>query len=148
MEDELLAIQRCYPQIYHACHARHVRSRARNGFRVSERDQALLAHLSPREGQRPSDLARHVGVGLPTLSEGIQRLERQGYVARERAGRAVLLRLTAEGAEALRGTSVLDDGRLRATLERLTPAERRAAAEGLALLARACRAASAEERRR
>jgi DNA-binding MarR family transcriptional regulator len=147
MEDELLAIQRLYPQIYHACHARHPRSRARNGFRVSERDQSLLAHLSPHEGQRASDLARHVGVGLPTLSEAVGRLERQGYVARERAGRAVLLKLTAQGAAALRGTSVLDDGRLRAALERLSPVERRAAVAGLERLAEACRAAAAEERR-
>ena len=148
MQDELLEIQRLYPQIYHACHARHPRARGRNAFRVSERDQALLAHLSPREGWKPSALARHLGVGLPTLSEAVKRLEHQGYVARARAGkdrRAQELRLTDQGAAALRGTSVLDDERLADALEYRTPSERRTAVDGLALLARACREARRRE---
>lgn len=151
MEDELLAIQRLYPQVFHACHVRHARSRATNRFRVSERDQALLAHLSPRHGRKATELARHFGIGLPTLSEAVKRLERQGYVERARSGtdrRAVQIRLTARGAEALRGTSVLDDVRLARALEHLTPKERRAAVEGLELLARGCRAMQRAERGR
>ena len=150
MEDDVLAIQQLYPQVYHACHARHARSRATNRFRVSERDQALLAHLSLREGRRATELARHLGVGLPTLSEALKRLERAGYVAR-RSGtdrRAREIELTPLGAEALRGTSVLDDERVALALEQLTPKERRAAVEGLALLARGCRAMRLAERRR
>src|SRR5262245_36130791 len=142
MEDELLAIQQLYPQVFHACHVRHTRSRRTNRFRVSERDQALLAHLSLRHGLRATELARHFGIGLPTLSEAVKRLERQGYVERARTGadrRAVQLKLTAQGAEALRGTSVLDDVLLARALEHLTPKERRAAVEGLSLLARGCR---------
>ena len=151
MDDELLEIQRLYPQIYLACHARHPRSRARNGFRVSERDQALLAHLSPREGVRPSALAKHLGVGLPTLSEAVKRLERLGCLERSpspRDRRAVLLRLTPAGAEALRGTSVLDDAHLGRALARLTASERRAAVHGLGLLARACGEGRRSEARR
>jgi len=151
MEDELLAIQQLYPQVYHACHARHARSRATNRFRVSERDQALLAHLSLRHAQKPSDLAPHLGVGLPTLSEALKRLERAGYVERVRSGsdrRALPVQLTAAGAEALRGTSVLDDVRLARALEHLTPRERRAAVEGLGLLARGCREMQRVERAR
>jgi DNA-binding MarR family transcriptional regulator len=151
MEDELLAIQQLYPQVYHACHARHARSRATNRFRVSERDQALLAHLSPRHGQKPSELARHFGIGLPTLSEAVKRLERAGYVERARSGsdkRVLQLKLTARGADALRGTSVLDDVLLARALEHLTPKERRAAVHGLALLARGCREMQLTERTR
>jgi len=151
MEDELLAIQRLYPQIFHACHVRHARSRATNRFRISERDQSLLAHLSLRHGRKATELARHFGIGLPTLSEALKRLERQGYVERARSGtdkRAVHVKLTAQGAEALRGTSVLDDVRLARALEHLTPKERRAAVEGLALLARGCREMQHVERAR
>jgi DNA-binding MarR family transcriptional regulator len=151
MEDELLAIQQLYPQVFHACHVRHARSRRTNRFRVSERDQALLAHLSLRHGRKASDLARHFGVGLPTLSEAVKRLERAGYAERERSGadrRAVQIKLTARGTEALRGTSVLDDGRLARVLAHLTPKERRTAVAGLALLARACGALQSAENAR
>ncbi len=139
MDDDLLDIQRLYPQIYHACHVRHVSSR-RNDERLSERDQSLLAHLSRTEGRTATELARHFGVGLPTLSEAVGRLAARDYVAREPSPddrRALLLRLTEAGAEALRATSVLDDERLRGALERLQPAERRAVVHGLELLARA-----------
>jgi DNA-binding MarR family transcriptional regulator len=149
MDEEILAIQLAYPRVYRACHVRHTRSRS-NAWRLSERDQSLLAHLSPREGTRPSDLARHLGVGLPTLSEAVSRLSALGYVARSRAvgdGRATSLRLTAKGAEALRATSVLDDARLRAALERLSARERRAVVRGLALLADAASPAGAGTRR-
>ncbi len=142
MDDDLLAIQRYYPQIFHACHARHTRSR-KDPWRLSERDQALLAHLAPHEGTRPSDLARHFGIGLPTLSEAAKRLERLGYVVRAPAGndrRVRALWLTPEGARALQATSVLDPARLRDVVARLDARERRAAVHGLALLAGATRA--------
>src|SRR5262245_12551481 len=151
MEDELLAIQQLYPQVFHACHVRHPRSRATNRFRVSERDQALLAHLSPRYGVNATDLAGHFCIGLSTRSEAVKRLERAGYVERARSSsdkRALQLKLTARGAEALRGTSVLDDVRLARALEHLTPKERRAAVDGLALLARGCREMQQAERDR
>jgi DNA-binding MarR family transcriptional regulator len=151
MEDELLAIQQLYPQVFHACHVRHARSRATNRFRVSERDQSLLAHLSLAHGRKPSELARHFGIGLPTLSEALKRLERAGYVERARSGadgRAREVKLTARGADALRGTSVLDDVLLARALEHLTPKERRTAVEGLALLARGCREMQQAERAR
>lgn len=139
MDEELLAIQQLFPRIYRACHVRHTRSRA-GSWRLSERDQSVLAHLSPRDGTRPSALARHLGVGLPTLSEAVARLVASGYVVRRRVpadGRATSLLLTERGTEALRATSVLDEGRLRAALGRLLPRERRAVVRGLALLANA-----------
>jgi DNA-binding MarR family transcriptional regulator len=149
MEDDLLTIQRLYPQIFHACHVRHVRSR-RGPFQLSERDQGLLAHLLRSAGRGASELARHMGVGLPTVSEALKRLERLGYVERARSTRdrrALSLKLTRRGAEALAGTSVLDHERLRAALERLTREERRSAVQGLELLARAARESRSSKRR-
>jgi DNA-binding MarR family transcriptional regulator len=140
MDDALLAIQQLYPQVFHACHRKHTRTRTAP-WRVSERDQSLLAHMSLRSARRASDLARHFGIGLPTLSEALKRLERLGYVQRARSStdrRALALRLTPQGAEALMGTSVLDSDRVRAALLHLTATERRAAVKGLTLLARAC----------
>lgn len=141
MEDVLLAIQRLYPQVYHACHRRHPGTR--HGSPISERDQSLLAHLSLDEGLAPGDLARHFGVAPSTVSEALARLEALGLVARERSAvdrRAVSVRLTKDGAEALVGGSVLDQERLRSALTRLSPDERQAVVRGLELLAHAARA--------
>lgn len=150
MDDDLLAIQRFYPQIFHACHVRHTRSR-RAPHRVSERDQSLLAHLSLDEGRAASSLARHFGVGLPTLSEAIARLVRAGYVERgtsARDKRALSLKLTPAGAEALVATSVLDHERLRSAVATLNTRERKRVVEGLELLARAAADAHARPAQR
>lgn len=145
MDEDVLAIQRLYPQVYLACHARHSRSRS-NEHRLSERDHSVLAHLSMETGRRLRDLAKHVGIGLPTLSESIQRMERLGYVARSRASsdrRALAVTLTERGARALQGTSVLDTQRLQRVLARLSDRERKSVIRGLELLGRACDPTSA-----
>lgn len=74
------------------------------------------------------------------MSAALKRLARLGYVAIRRDdddARRVQLRLTARGVRAMGDSSVLETGRVRALLRHLTPAERRRAVEGLALLARA-----------
>lgn len=140
-------VQRYYPQIYLACHSAHVRARS-TPFRLSARDSALLAHLDTREPVSAGQLAAHLAVVPSTLSEAVKRLERLGYLARlRRPGdrRSVELRLTERGAEAMAAGSVLEGARVRALLDLLTPAERRRAVAGLALLARAARALSARK---
>ena len=139
--DTVRRIQRSYPQVYGACHVRHVRA-ATNEHRVSARDSALLAHLDDRRPVRAAALAAHLGVRPSTLSAALERLERLGYVRRAKTPqdrRALDLTLGPRGLAALAGTSVLDGERVDAVLGRLTPAEQRRAADGLDLLARASR---------
>ena len=74
------------------------------------------------------------------MSLAIDRLERKGYVIRQRDSadrRRVQLRLTAAGVRVRDASSVLDPPRVEALVARLTEAEREAALRGLALLARA-----------
>ena len=135
-------IQRFYPQIYLACHVDHVRA-ASTEWKLSSRDSSILAHLDVRQGVSPRELAAHLGVAPSTLSASIARMERLGYltstaVADDRRQRH--LRLTPRGAEAMASTSVLDAEKVGALLQQLSPRERRAAVNGLALLARAARA--------
>jgi DNA-binding MarR family transcriptional regulator len=140
------SIQRCYPQIYLACHVHHVRA-ASTVHRLSARDSSLLVHLSPTEPLGPGDLAAHMGVGASTLSAAIGRLAALGYLRRESSPgdrRAAALTLTAQGAKAMAATSVLDPQRVRALLLKLTPDERRRALEGMELLARASRQLASE----
>jgi DNA-binding MarR family transcriptional regulator len=134
-------VQRYYPQIYLACHVDHVRARS-TPYRLSSHDAALLAHLDTREPITAGQLASHLGVGRPALSETVKRLERLGYVQRSRRTgdrRTVDLRLTEAGAEAMAAGSVLDAERVARLLRRLKPAERVRAVRGLALLAKAAR---------
>lgn len=91
-----------------------------------------------------------MGVGAPTMSAALRRLEALGYVARSTAAtdrRGVELRLTAKGADALSATSVLEAARVQALLRTLAPADRVRAVEGLTLLGRAARALEAKAAR-
>ena len=136
-------VQVAYPQIYFACHTRHIR-RASTPHRLSAADSTLLAHLDEERPVRSTVLARHLGVANSTLSAAIARLAAQGYVIQSRdAGdrRAVELRLSRKGATAMQASSVLDTPLVKQLLGHLSPAERKRALGGLALLARAARAA-------
>jgi DNA-binding MarR family transcriptional regulator len=138
---DVFAIQRFYPQIYLACHRRHVRA-VSTPYRLSASDSTPLTHLDEERATLTGELARHLGLSASTLSASIKRLAACGYLVRSpRAAdrRKVDLLLTPKGAEAMAGTSVLDGGRVARLLGQLTPAETRRALGGLALLARAAR---------
>jgi len=132
-------VQRAYPQIYLACHSRHVRA-VSTAYRLSSKDSSLLAHLSETTPISPSALAKHLTVRPSTLSAAIQRLEKLGYLLRvpnPSDRRAASLFLSPLGRKAMAATSVLDQGRVTAVLARLSPMEKRRALDGLELLAKA-----------
>ncbi|MBO9662329.1 MarR family transcriptional regulator [Dokdonella sp.] len=141
MNDAVLALLRCYPQIYLACHVEHVRARS-NAHALSARDASLLSHLDRDRGIHAAELAQHMQIRPSTLSAALTRLEKLGYVERETDAhdrRVHRLRLSARGEIAMAESSVLDPQRAAALLARLAPTEREHALEGLALLARAAR---------
>ena len=140
-DDDVFEVQRLYPQIYVACHTDHVRA-VSTKWRISSQDASILVHLDRESGLSPRALANHLGVAPSTLSAALARLAELGYLTNEPNGadrRKRELRLTGRGAEEIASTSVLNDERVRALLKKLTPAERKAALRGLALLARAAR---------
>jgi DNA-binding MarR family transcriptional regulator len=135
------SIQRGYPQIYLTCHVRHIRA-ASTRHRLSSGDSSLLVHLNPNDPVTPGDLAAHMGVRPSTLSAAIQRLAKLGYLLRQQAAgdrRVAALTITPQGTEAMAATSVLDRERLERVLAKLTRSQRARAAEGVELLAKACR---------
>src|SRR5690349_24631073 len=75
------AVQRWYPQIYFACHTRHQRA-ASSESRLSAHDSGILSHLDEERPIAAAALARHLGIGAPTLSATLTRLEKLGYIVR------------------------------------------------------------------
>ena len=130
---------RCYPRIYFACHRRHVRDES-SGVMLSAHQASVLDHLDGVEGTSLLELARHMGVTASTMSLMVDRLERGGYVRRERSqqdGRRVDLRLTAAGVRVKQQQKVLEPALVAALLRRLPEEKRRRALAGLELLAQA-----------
>jgi len=138
---EVQTVLRCYPQIYFACHCRHVRDE-KTQTQLSSHQASVLDHLDDMEGTSLLALAQHIGVTASTMSLMIDRLERAGYVRRQRSprdGRRVDLRLTEAGAGIKKQQKVLEPELIAAMLRHLDPARRRDALHGLELLAEAAR---------
>ena len=134
-------VLRCYPQIYFACHRRHVKDK-KSGTVLSAHQAGVLDHLDEIEGTSLLALAKHMGVTASTMSLMIDRLERGGYVTRERSTqdrRRVDLRLTPAGVGIKRQQNVLEPELVDAMLGRLDAARRKEALRGLELLAEAAR---------
>jgi DNA-binding MarR family transcriptional regulator len=130
-----------YSQIYFACHTRHVHD-PDSGTRVSARQASILSLLDAVEPTPLSQLASHLGVTVSTMSLAVDRLVRQGYVARDRAetdARVRHVRLTPAGERLRTAQKVLEPRLVRAMLSHLSPADRRAALHGLELLGAAAR---------
>jgi DNA-binding MarR family transcriptional regulator len=149
LDRAVAAIQFAYPQIYYACHTRHARGRSSDRH-LSPRDSQILVHLESPTPLPVSLLARHMGLAASTVSEATKKLERFGYVARCVADggdrRRVGLALTEKGRAAVQHASVLETGRLRTVLRRLSSRDLRQVIGALSRLARAC-GPSIEEKR-
>jgi DNA-binding MarR family transcriptional regulator len=134
-------VLRCYPQIYFACHRRHIRDEQTHAV-LSAHQASVLDHLDDLEGTSLLDLAKHMGVTPSTMSLTVDRLERGGYVTRERSKgdrRRVDLRLTPAGVGIKRQQKVLEPRLVEAMLLRLDGEKRAAALRGLESLAEAAR---------
>ena len=139
MQEDVRQLMTFYPQIYFACHTRHVRDRQANRV-LSAHQASVLDHLDEIDATNLRTLAAHMGVTTSTMSITINRLVRQGYVARKRAahdGRQVQLLLTRSGVRIKSEKSVLDPALVKALLEQLPTEKRRIALQGLGLLAQA-----------
>ena len=133
------AFLRFYPQIYFACHRRHVRDQQTR--RTLSLNQArILDHLDAVAPTHLHSLARHMGVTASTMSLNVDRLEKAGYVRRQRDhgdARRIELRLTETGERLKQQQHVLDSGIVAALLKRLKPQDRVAAIRSLQILAAA-----------
>ncbi|MBA2521839.1 MAG: MarR family transcriptional regulator, partial [Solirubrobacterales bacterium] len=71
-------------------------------YEVHAGQQLILGVLSEEDGLTPRDLAERIGVSVPTITVGVQRMEANGLLTRgahERDARLVRVRLTDRGRE-------------------------------------------------
>jgi DNA-binding MarR family transcriptional regulator len=137
--EDVSALLRAYPRIYFACHRRHVRDPQTRRV-LSAHQASILDHLDEVDGVALTDLARHMGVTAGTMSVGIERLVRKGYVRRTRGvndQRRVELRLSEAGVRIRSQQSVLEPELVLSLLAELNVSERAEALRGLELLAQA-----------
>ena len=138
---EVELVLRCYPLIYLACHRRHVRD-PKTQTRLSARQAGILDRLDDVEPTSVQDLARRLGVTASTMSLTLDRLERGGYLRRERSrqdARRVELRLTPAGVRIKRQQKFLEPELIAAMLSKLEDKRRKKALRGLEFLAEAAR---------
>jgi len=140
LNDQVAAFLRLYPQIFHACHRRHVRDpKARKDLSLNQ--AAILDHLDAVEPTSLRSLARHMGVTASTMSLNVDRLERAGYLRRRRArrdARQIELRLTPAGDRLKqRGQKVLHPDLVASLLKQVPEPARTNALRGLEALATA-----------
>jgi DNA-binding MarR family transcriptional regulator len=138
---EVDTVLRCYPQIYFACHKRHVRDPKTQEV-LSGNQASVLDHLDDVQPTPLFDLARHMGVTASTMSLTIDRLQRTGYVLRARSTvdrRRVDLLLTPAGSRIKKQQKVLEPQLVARVLAHLDDRKRHQALRGLELLAEASR---------
>ena len=132
-------VARLYPEVYALLHARW----ALHEKRPSPETLAVLQHLARTGPLTVSEAARHFGRALSAVSELVDRIEANGWIARSPDGRdrrRVLLWLTEDGEAVLaRAQNVLSAEALGAALARLTPPQREQLVAGLRALVDAAR---------
>jgi DNA-binding MarR family transcriptional regulator len=136
-QDAVSLLMDFYPKIFFACHTRHVTD-AETGAKLTANQASILDHLDPDEAVTLYDLAMHMGVTPATMSVGVERLVKLGYVGRakdKQDARKTNLTLTRSGEKIKRSKSVLDPQLVENMLSRLSPKEMQLAMDGLGLLA-------------
>jgi MarR family transcriptional regulator, organic hydroperoxide resistance regulator len=126
-----------YPQIYLACHRRHIRD-DESGRVLTMQQSTLLQHLHPERVRSLRSLSEHLGLTSSTVSIAVSRLAEWGYVRREKSQqdkREVQLTLTSAGARVQQATTVLDPVAVSGFLKLMPPAEVERAISGIESLA-------------
>jgi len=127
-----------YPQIYLACHRRHIRD-DESGRVLTMQQSTLLQHLHPVRAISLRNLAEHIGLTPSTVSIAVSRLAHWGYVRRRKSQqdrREIRLTLTPSGLRVQQATTVLDPDLVAGFLRLMPPSELEAAVRGIELLAR------------
>jgi len=134
---DISTVLHAYDRILRACRPRRLAD-PDGGPDVSAHQAGVLAYLDEEDPTMVGELAEYLGVTASTMSLTLTRLERAGYIRRDRdpADRRVMnVRLTEAGARVRGASASLDVDRVDGMLRALPPAQRAEALRGLVLLA-------------
>lgn len=96
---------------------------------ISHQSVRILQMIQKEEEVTVRDIAGLLNISHNTASEHVKKLERHGWVSKERASddqRKVILHLTVEGLQVLKKNSELDEEKLKRALHQLTEQEQQA----------------------
>ncbi|MEA2552930.1 MAG: hypothetical protein QOJ65_1106 [Fimbriimonadaceae bacterium] len=136
-----------YPKVLFACRTREYRDE-RKRQKLTSHQLNVLGHLHADDPKPVLQLAKHLGVKPATASLSLDRLERSGYIRRQRSSkdaRVVHVLLTPDGERMKQANSVLDPDRVLDLLSQLDASQLRTAIEGLRVLAEAADKTMAEK---
>lgn len=104
---------------------------------ISHQSVRILQMIQKEDEVTVRDIAGLLNISPNTASEHIKKLERNGWVKKERAvddQRKVMLHLTAEGLVIVKKNTELDDNKLQRALHQLTEEERQTILQAFRLL--------------
>src|ERR1700722_8911020 len=146
-EDELEPIERALQQLFRLNASRKVHNRqaAAAGFVVSQPGLQLLRRIQEDEGLQIGELARLTDMDPAAAGRQVALLAADGLVTREKTsddGRAVVVRITARGAEVRHSLSVVGERHMSDVLPGWSAADRRRLAQLLPRLVEGLRTVS------
>ena len=104
---------------------------------ISHQSVRILQMIQKEDEVTVRDIAELLNISQNTASEHIKKLERNGWVKKERAvddQRKVMLHLTAEGLVIVKKNTELDDHKLQHALQQLSEEERQTILQAFHLL--------------
>lgn len=118
---------------------RMIRAEMRSGcpLDLSVPQFRMLAFLKHHRGASLSDLSRHMGLTLPSMSKTVDGLVRRGLVSRETCGddrRRAALGLTPSGEEGFEAARQATRARIAAMLAAMSPEERATVVQAMEIL--------------
>jgi len=111
-----------FTSIFYHLHSTHEES-------ISHQSVRILQMIQKEEEVTVRDIAGLLNISPNTASEHVKKLERHGWVSKERASddqRKVILHLTVEGLQVLKKNSELDEEKLKHALNQLSEQEQQA----------------------
>ncbi len=135
-KSDVETVLECYVQIHLACHARPA-TESEGGTEISPHQGKVLGHLQLSTGTTVLDLARHMGVAPSTMSLTLDRLERGGFVRRQKDDedrRRTMIFLTPLGERTKSRNKVLQPELIAAMLGKLPVARRKEVVRGMRFL--------------
>lgn len=124
-----------FTDIYYYLHPTHEQT-------ISHQSIRILQMVQKEDAVTVSFVAEALNISQNTASEHVKKLEKNGWLIKQRSGedqRKVYLKLTTEGLQVVKRNTELDELKLQDALKKLTPEEKNQIIEAFRLLSEAAK---------